>query len=288
LDDPVNVHGTNVKVLKKIDENTVKCNFAHRQSIGFDLWGRSGDDVSFIFNETMHSYGSGEVDSFVLENETDMVIRFKEKLPLQLKAGDVLENIRNTPSISITNSYFGSCRARGVLVSTPKAVIIEKNVFESAGSAILIAGDGNKWFESGACNDVLIKGNYFSDACLTSVYQFCEAIISICPEIPKPEKDKPFHRNIRIIENTFRPFDFPVIYAFSVENLDFSSNQIIRSNVYEPFHNNKHMINLNYCKAVRIARNLYVGNVLGKDIRLHETDIEEIELLPENDLEIVN
>jgi hypothetical protein len=48
------------------------------------------------------------------------------------------------------------------------------------------------------------------------------------------------------------------------------------------------MINLNYCKAVRIARNLYVGNVLGKDIRLHETDLEEIELLPENDLEIVN
>jgi hypothetical protein len=47
------------------------------------------------------------------------------------------------------------------------------------------------------------------------------------------------------------------------------------------------MINLNYCKAVRIAHNIYVGNVLGKDIRLYETDIEELELLPENDLGIV-
>lgn len=36
-----------------------------------------------------------------------------------------------------------SCRARGILVSTPGKVLIERNYFESSGSAILIAGDAN-------------------------------------------------------------------------------------------------------------------------------------------------
>lgn len=64
--------------------------------------------------------------------------------------------------------------------------MIENNVFESSGSAILIAGDANYWYESGAVKDVLIKGNDFRYPCMSSMYQFCEAIISIEPEIPSP------------------------------------------------------------------------------------------------------
>jgi hypothetical protein len=34
-------------------------------------------------------------------------------------------------------------------MSTPGEVLIEKNTFESSGSAILIPGDANGWYESG-------------------------------------------------------------------------------------------------------------------------------------------
>jgi hypothetical protein len=35
----------------------------------------------------------------------------------------------------------------GLLVSIPGKVIINQNEFESSGSAILIAGDANGWYE---------------------------------------------------------------------------------------------------------------------------------------------
>ena len=46
---------------------------------------------------------------------------------------------------------------------TAQAEIIENNVFESSGSSILIAGDANGWYESGAVTDVLIRHNTFND-----------------------------------------------------------------------------------------------------------------------------
>lgn len=47
------------------------------------------------------------------------------------------------------------------------------------------------------------------------MYQFSEGIISIDPEIPRPDPEQPFHRNIRVEDNEFHPFDFPVLYAKS-------------------------------------------------------------------------
>jgi len=86
----------------------------------------------------------------------------------------------------------------GQLVSTPGKVVIENNDFVSSGEAILIAGDANGWYESGAVSDVLICGNRFHPSCLTSWYEYGEGIISICPIIPKLDPEKPYHRNIRI------------------------------------------------------------------------------------------
>jgi len=111
---------------------------------------------------------------------------------------------------------FPKGRARGVLVSTPGRVLIERNRFASSGSAVLIAGDANYWYESGAGRDVTIRGNVFAPACLGSPYQFGEGIVSVYPEIPAPDTAFPFHRNIRIEDNEFHPSDYPVLYAKSV------------------------------------------------------------------------
>jgi len=266
MDDPINVHGTALRIRDIIGPRSLIAEFAHDQSAGFPLWAKDGDDISLIEHLSMASIGKSCIASFSLVEGNLCSITFSSDLPAGLTPGDALENLTNTPFVSITNSYFGSCRARGILVSTPKPVVIENNVFESSGCAVLIPGDANYWFESGACRDVLIRHNHFTDGCLTSMYQFCEAIISICPEIPKPSIDKPFHHNIRITENTFHAFQAPVLYALSVSGLEFTSNVIIKSQAYAPWHPRKAMATVKACSGVHIADNRFVGDVCSREV----------------------
>lgn len=275
MDDPINVHGTSVLITEKMSSNALKCKFVHPQSIGF-TWAAANDEVGFIENESMSTVAIGKVASFKKLSPEEFEITFINNIPAEITAGDALENLTWTPDVSIRNSYFGSNRARGILMSTPGEVLIEHNTFESSGSAILIPGDANGWYESGAVKNVTIRNNIFNDACLTSIYQFCEAIISIDPEIPKPQAGKPFHRNITIVQNTFHPFDYPVLYAKSTEGLIFSNNIIQRSTKYAPFHYRKYMITLEGCKAVQVTGNQLVGDVLGKNMLLEGTPDKEV------------
>ena len=152
------------------------------------------------------------------------------------------------------------------LVSTPKPVVIAENVFESSGSAILVAGDSNYWFESGACRDVRIDNNVFTAACLSSMYQFCEGVISICPVVPKPETDKPYHSHIAIRGNTFDAPDVPVLYAFSCEDLIFEENRIFKAYAGKRWHPGRAMMNLEYCRDVRIGKNSWIGDFALKQL----------------------
>jgi hypothetical protein len=287
MDDPINVHGTSVQIIEKITDKKLLCKFMHDQSIG-TVWARVGERIGFIENETMRTFGRGVVESFAARNAREFEITFKEPLPPGTAVGDALENLAWAPDVLIKNSFFGNCRARGVLVTTPGKVVIENNTFESSGAAILIAGDANGWFESGAVKDVLIRNNVFNDACLTSVYQFCEAIISIYPEIPKMDSNRPFHRNIRIERNTFNPFDYPVLYAKSTEGLSFNNNIINHSTRFQPFHQRKFMITLESCKKVEVLRNKLDKAVLGKNIKLVATAPADLRLGKKQGIYIVS
>jgi hypothetical protein len=277
MDDPINVHGTSVKIIEKKNSKTLMCQFMHYQSLGF-TWASNGDKIGLIENEALNTFGTATVAAFSRINESEFELTFNEELPDKVEIGDALENLTWAPDVLIKDNFFGSCRARGVLITTPGKVIVENNTFESSGSAILISGDANGWYESGGVQDVLIRNNIFNDACLTSIFQFCEAIISIYPEIPKLNADKPFHRNIRIEHNTFHPFDYPVLYAKSVEGLSFNDNIIQRSKRFAPMHPRKFMITLEACKKVNVQENKLIGNVLGKNIKLILTNKADLQM----------
>jgi hypothetical protein len=274
MDDPINVHGTSVRVEEIHFPGSLQCKFIHHQSIGMK-WGFPGDKVGFIENETMHTFYEGTILSFRRIDNELFELTFKDPLPAGIKPGDALENLTWTPAVSISGSRFKSCRARGILVSTPGKVVIENNTFESSGSAILIAGDANYWYESGAVTDVLIKNNKFLDPCMSSMYQFCEAIISIFPEIPKPATGKTFHKNIRIEGNEFYPFDYPVLYAKSVDGLNFTGNTLIRSTMFTPIHSRKAGLTFDACRKVTISGNKFAGDVLGKIVSLENMQKSE-------------
>lgn len=286
MDDPINVHGTSVRIEKIISDKQLECKFMHHQSENMK-WGHAGDKISFIENLSMQSIGIGELKSFKKIDNQKFILTFKNPIPKELKIKNALENLTWSPDLLVTNSHFKSCRARGLLVSTPGKVVIENNIFESSGSAILIAGDANGWFESGAVTDVLIKNNVFTELCNTSSYQFCEGIISIFPIIPElDENTPPFHKNIRIENNEFHPFDYPVLFAMSVDGISFENNKVTRSVRFEPYHKRKYTFTFEASKNISISGNTFSDDVLGKNIQLKWTNKSELNCSAEQNLEI--
>jgi hypothetical protein len=136
---------------------------------------------------------------------------------------------------------------------------------QSSGSALLIAGDANNWFESGAVGylgKVLIQNNIF-DNNLTNSYQFCQAVISIDPEIPQladKNSDAMYHRNIVIKNNTINAFDVPILYAKSVKGLSFSDNKITYNQDFEDWHNNRAIFTFDASREVTINNNTFEGD----------------------------
>ena len=56
MDDAINVHGTYLKVVKRVDDRTLVGRYMHGQSWGFE-WGCPGDEVQFIRSNTMELVG---------------------------------------------------------------------------------------------------------------------------------------------------------------------------------------------------------------------------------------
>jgi hypothetical protein len=275
MDDPINVHGTSVKVIERRGPARLLCRFMHGMSTGM-TWGGPGDRVGFIDHETMETLGERVIRSLSSIDRDHFEVEFANTVPSGFEPGDALENLTWAPDFTARNCWFGSCRARGLLVSTPGKVVIENNDFVSSGAAILIAGDANGWYESGAVKDVLIKGNRFHPSCLTSWYQFGEGVISILPIIPKFDPAKPFHRNIRITGNEFDMFDYSVLYALSVDGLQFRDNVIKHNNLYRPWQGRKAMLTFEACKRVEISGNRVAREALGRNVAALKMDAADI------------
>ena len=261
-DDAINVHGTYLKVIAREDNHTIKAQYMHPQSWGF-LWGNIGDKVQFIASKTMDVIGDKTyriqaikaVDKPTEVGAKIFKITFDEILPAEVNPDTLcgVENLTWTPEVIFKNNIVRNNRARGALFSTPKKVVCVNNTFDHThGTAILLCGDCNGWYETGACHNVIIKNNHFINA-LTANYQFTNAIISIYPEIPNLEaQQKYFHSNITIENNVFETFDEPILYAKSVENLIYRNNKIIKNQEFKPFHWNKERFKLERTKNVKI------------------------------------
>lgn len=252
MDDAINVHGTYLKVIRRTDSHTLTARYMHGQSWGFD-WGFPGDSVQFIRSQTMELLeGKNCIESITAsDNPTthgakEFTIRFSQPLPESLGGQEDfgIENLTWTPEVYFAHNVIRNNRARGSLFSTPRKTVVEYNLFDhTSGTAILLCGDCNGWYETGACRDVVICQNRFVNA-LTNMFQFTNAVISIYPEIPDlTHQVKYFHGGkpgaIQITDNEFEVFDAPVLYAKSVDGLVFKRNRISTNTDYKSFHWNQ-------------------------------------------------
>lgn len=266
MDDAINVHGTYLKVVKRVDDRTLVGRYMHGQSWGFE-WGCPGDEVQFIRSNTMELVGKQNkiisirpYDKEQTEGAREFLITFQEPVDqvINEQSGFGIENLTWTPEVLFSGNVIRNNRARGSLFSTPRKTIVENNLFDhTSGAAILLCGDCNGWFETGACRHVIIRKNRFVNA-LTNLFQFTNAVISIYPEIPDLKgQQQYFHGGpeggIVIEDNEFETFDAPILYAKSVDGLVFRNNTIKLNTEYKPFHPNRNCFWLERVTNVTIA-----------------------------------
>ena len=266
MDDAINVHGTYLKVVKRVDDRTLVGRYMHGQSWGFE-WGCPGDEVQFIRSNTMELVGKQNkiisirpYDKEQTEGAREFLITFQEPVDqvINEQSGFGIENLTWTPEVLFSGNVIRNNRARGSLFSTPRKTIVENNLFDhTSGAAILLCGDCNGWFETGACRHVIIRKNRFVNA-LTNLFQFTNAVISIYPEIPDLKgQQQYFHGGpeggIVIEDNEFETFDAPILYAKSADGLVFRNNTIKLNTEYKPFHPNRNRFWLERVTNVTIA-----------------------------------
>ena len=287
-DDAINVHGTYLRITKRVDDHTLQGRYMHPQAWGF-IWGESGDSVQFVESEKMELAGDHHINTIASIKSIDrpthfgakeFEISFTQKLPTEIsEAGSFgVENLTWTPEVIFAGNTIRNNRARGSLFSTPRRVVCEDNLFDHThGTAILLCGDCNGWYETGACTDVIIRNNRFVNA-LTANYQFTNAVISIYPVIPNlKEQEAYFHSGIIIENNTFEMFDKPILYAKSTDGLVFRNNIVKYNNEFEPFHWNEHLFFFERVNNVLIEHNQF-GKEFDReeDIRIELSDINSV------------
>ena len=261
MDDAINVHGVYLKVAERVDDHTLRCRFEHGQAWGFS-WGDPGDTVAFIRAYTMEYVEEKNTIADIrpagqnsVSGTREFIIRFSQPVPECVSTAEAygVENLTWTPEVEFRGNVVRNNRARGALFSSPRRTFCEKNLFDhTSGAAILLCGDCNGWYESGAVRDLTIRKNKFVNA-LTNLFQFTNAVISIYPEIPALQQQKAYFHGGRanaivIEDNEFETFDAPLLYAKSVDGLLFINNKVKKNNDYQPFHWNTQPVLLERCK----------------------------------------
>lgn len=215
-DDPINVHGTHLKVVSVDSPRTARVRYMHGQSFGFQSFFR-GDEVEFVNRSTLLAEGQAKVKSAHMVNDYEIELTFDRDIPSSIAGSDnyAIENVSLTPEVEIRGCYFARVPTRGILVTTRRKVVIEDNTFfRMSMSAILLSDDARGWYESGPCRDVTIRRNRFIEC--------GEPVINIWPEIS--EFAGPVHKNVTITDNLFRLRDGQAVRANAIDGLHISGN----------------------------------------------------------------
>ena len=159
-----------------------------------------------------------------------MLVTFLKRLPEELSEKDeyVCENVTYTPEVYIGSCSFSLIPTRGILCTTRKKTVIEKNIFDGMTMAsIYISNDCNDWYESGPVRDMTIRDNDF---------YITDAVTGMHPAI----------------------FIDPIVSRKSSEKLSVHSGIIIENNrIY--FKAGQKAVVGRYCKNLRITGNSVYG-----------------------------
>ena len=246
-DDPINIHGTHLRVTEFLSPNRLKVRFMHDQTFGFEAFFK-GDDIELVDPLSLLAVEKAKVKEAKLVTPREMELTLSGPLsPEVIQRKDlVVENVLWIPEVRITNNYFERIPTRGILITTRRKSLIEGNTFYGMQmSGILVADDGLSWYESGPVHDLTIRRNTF--------FNCGEPIISIDPE--NREYKGAVHKNITIEENYFymRKNSSSVIRAKAVDGLVIRHNLIYTSDAEK--NKESDFIQTRDCNEVSVEKN---------------------------------
>ena len=104
MDDAIIVHGTYLKVVKRIDDHTLVGRYMHDQSWGFE-WGRAGDEVQFVQSSTMELIGNQNKIASIRPHDKEQIDGAREFIITFDEAIDPAKRIWHRESYLDTGSF---------------------------------------------------------------------------------------------------------------------------------------------------------------------------------------
>lgn len=241
-DDPINIHGTHLKVVNYPAPDQIRVRFMHNQSFGFEAFFK-GDEIGLVQVNSLCNLQSARVKQVKRLDNYEILLTLDRPVSEYIKQQTMaVENVTWTPEVLIRNNYFSRIPTRGILVTTRRKVVIENNVFfRTPMSAILISDDARGWYESGPVSDVIIRNNLFLEC--------GSPVICIAPENDKPAGA--VHRNVRILSNRFTLNSKEAVYARWTDHLKIQDNYFVFSDQLNP----DEFIRLENCEHIIIENN---------------------------------
>ncbi|MCF7972944.1 MAG: right-handed parallel beta-helix repeat-containing protein [Phycisphaerae bacterium] len=198
-DDPINVHGTHLRILARTADNQLLLRFMQPQTYGMAAF-QPGDEIAVIDHASLRERPGTRRTVTSIERQTDKewLLTLSGSAP-EFEKDDVVDNVTWYPNVTIRDCTTEMTSCRGFLITTRGKVVVEDNTFiRTHMAAILVEDDAEGWFESGPIRDMTIRGNRFI-AC----GQNGSPAVWINPHNSTAEPDKPVHENIRIENNVF-------------------------------------------------------------------------------------
>ena len=263
LDDATNVHGIYLQVKDVLAPGKIGANVGHFQQLGFDF-GKAGDTIAFVIpDQSYDAVFTATLKSIDQLNKRYYVIEFEEDLNLDQDLYYVIENMSAYPVLEISGCTIKNNRARGVLLSTPRKILVENNFFSTMMSAIFIPTELGFWHESGSPKDLVIRNNTFGDCCYGGNQT---PVINMHTDVKNGSYP---YQNIIIENNIFNTFDASVLGANNAKGLIFRNNTITRSGNYEPQFTDHPVISILHSEDVTLT-----GNKIQSDFenKLHMDD----------------
>jgi len=197
-DDPVNIHGTHLRIIGRTGPNQLRLRFMQPQTYGFAAF-QPGDEVAVISHSKLRELPDNPRRKVTaIERDPADPAGKLWLLPPHgpapgFGANHVLDHLPWYPDVVIRDCQVTLSSCRGFLLTTRGRALIEGCTFQrTAMAAILIENDAEGWFESGPIGDLTIRGN-----------RFVGSGIEINPQTRNTDPSEPVHENIRIVDNHF-------------------------------------------------------------------------------------
>ena len=262
LDDASNIHGTYQKIVDILDDYRIGVRMGHHQQKAFVV-AQPNDNLGFVrLENSFFAYEKSTVKSIEYINNRYQIITLNEKLPADVKPGDLVENLDGYPDLLVQNCKIRNNRARGLLISNPINTVIENNFFSTEMEALLIPVESGHWYESGNAANVVIKGNTFQDCQHGGKNR---GVIRF--DTDDDNKNIAF-RNIEISNNTFNQFDNLILQVTNADGVKFEGNTITNSGTFSQLYPENPAIRIEASKNIKLENNSYQG----KAKQILETD----------------